>query len=166
MIRNETIAEHTSNIKSLDEEVRVPEEMSPVKEECTKAVLKIVQKRDNTHSIWEEEKDVSTTQILSQSSNKKTRGKESHKFACQACGSSFTNRNRLTIHLRNHVGIKPFSCDICQKKFTRSDNLKQHLTIHSGTKPYTCDICDKTFNRLSNAKLHNKTHIKGFDADK
>ncbi len=89
---------------------------------------------------------------------KKRRTKKS--FTCTQCGTSFTNKYDLELHMRVHTGQKPFTCDQCGKSFSQSSSLKDHINIHTREKLYTCDQCGKTFLRSSHLKNHLRVHTK------
>ena len=79
------------------------------------------------------------------------------------CGKTFTKRNHLEAHLRNHMGARPFTCphQDCGASFVRADELRRHHWSHSTTARFQCEFCDKTFNRADAYKLHmNKCNSK------
>lgn len=43
---------------------------------------------------------------------------------------SYSQKSRLHIHIRKHLGIKPFHCEFCGNKFTEKGNLTVHLKSH------------------------------------
>ena len=54
------------------------------------------------------------------------------KFACEKCGSNFSSKKNLEVHVETiHEGKKPFACSLCEKQFATKSNLKQHLLKHS-----------------------------------
>ena len=81
-------------------------------------------------------------------------------FHCPHCDKSFSQRNKLTYHVRTHSGEKPFSCTECGRSFSLLWNLKTHLRTHTGEKPYACDVCGRKFTQKQNMTSHMTTHKK------
>ncbi|XP_016120448.1 zinc finger and BTB domain-containing protein 14, partial [Sinocyclocheilus grahami] len=79
-------------------------------------------------------------------------------LACQVCGKSFIDENRLRKHEKLHSADRPFVCEICTKAFTTQAHLKEHLKIHTGFKPYRCEACGKSFIRAPDLKKHERVH--------
>ncbi|KAJ8379004.1 hypothetical protein AAFF_G00232330 [Aldrovandia affinis] len=79
-------------------------------------------------------------------------------LACQVCGKTFMDENRLRKHEKLHSAERPFVCEICTKAFTTQAHLKEHLKIHTGFKPYRCDVCGKSFIRAPDLKKHERVH--------
>lgn len=79
-------------------------------------------------------------------------------LACQICGKTFVDENRLRKHEKLHSAERPFVCEICSKAFTTQAHLKEHLKIHTGFKPYRCDACGKSFIRAPDLKKHERVH--------
>ncbi|XP_048858044.1 zinc finger and BTB domain-containing protein 14 isoform X1 [Brienomyrus brachyistius] len=79
-------------------------------------------------------------------------------LACQVCGKTFIDENRLRKHEKLHSADRPFICEICTKAFTTQAHLKEHLKIHTGFKPYRCEMCGKSFIRAPDLKKHERVH--------
>ncbi|MBN3302682.1 zinc finger and BTB domain-containing protein 14 [Amia ocellicauda] len=79
-------------------------------------------------------------------------------LACQVCGKTFIDENRLRKHEKLHSAERPFICEMCTKAFTTHAHLKEHLKIHTGYKPYRCDVCGKSFIRAPDLKKHERVH--------
>ncbi|MGH0174106.1 UNVERIFIED_CONTAM: hypothetical protein FKN15_067211 [Acipenser sinensis] len=79
-------------------------------------------------------------------------------LACQVCGKTFIDENRLRKHEKLHSAERPFICEMCNKAFTTHAHLKEHLKIHTGYKPYRCDVCGKSFIRAPDLKKHERVH--------
>ncbi|KAK6205685.1 fungal-specific transcription factor domain-containing protein [Scheffersomyces amazonensis] len=55
-------------------------------------------------------------------------------FVCPSCSKSFTRKDYLYRHEKNHSEVKPFKCDQCNLSFTRSDLLTKHFRSKSHQK--------------------------------
>lgn len=44
-------------------------------------------------------------------------------YRCTYCMKTFTRKEHLVNHIRQHTGETPFSCEYCPKAFTRKDHL-------------------------------------------
>lgn len=84
--------------------------------------------------------------------------KEQRTFICDVCGQQFDKKNRLSLHIRWHMKVRPYKCDECEKSFAQKCDLRSHMRVHSGEKPYKCSMCEKAFSGLSAKLCHERTH--------
>uniref|UniRef100_A0A1A8I141 C2H2-type domain-containing protein n=2 Tax=Nothobranchius TaxID=28779 RepID=A0A1A8I141_NOTKU len=62
--------------------------------------------------------------------------KEHTQYSCLICGQLFSQKNKLSRHMRVHAIHKPFSCPLYHKTFTLEALLLEHLHLHTGGRPY------------------------------
>ncbi|XP_052864404.1 zinc finger protein with KRAB and SCAN domains 5-like [Anopheles cruzii] len=75
-------------------------------------------------------------------------------FKCSYCAKSFTRKEHLTNHVRQHTGESPYRCPYCGKTFTRKEHLTNHVRLHTGETPYQCTYCGKKFTRKEHLTNH------------
>ncbi|KAJ5614453.1 fungal-specific transcription factor domain-containing protein [Penicillium herquei] len=56
---------------------------------------------------------------------------------CTQCSKTFSHRENLIRHSRNHKAVKPHICPVCNKGFSRSDLLAKHEKLHNKTSSYS-----------------------------
>uniref|UniRef100_A0A8K9UY53 C2H2-type domain-containing protein n=1 Tax=Oncorhynchus mykiss TaxID=8022 RepID=A0A8K9UY53_ONCMY len=79
-------------------------------------------------------------------------------FSCTQCHMHFAEAGNLKRHQRVHTGEKPFSCVQCHMHFARTGDLKRHQRVHTGEKPFSCTQCHMRFAQAGNLKMHLKVH--------
>ncbi|XP_071263467.1 uncharacterized protein [Salvelinus alpinus] len=80
------------------------------------------------------------------------------RFFCMFCNKGFNCPQKVEIHQRVHIGVKPFSCTQCHMRFSQAWNLKIHQRVHTGEKPYSCSQCHMRFAQTCNQKRHQRVH--------
>ena len=111
-----------------------------------------------------------------------------HKFYCEICGLSCTDKRRLAnhvqaVHKKMSLDIKctecdeifinesamrrhriivhrpdKFKCNDCEKSFASSQQLRRHNIVHTGEKPLQCDECGKKLGKKGDLEDHIRTH--------
>lgn len=66
---------------------------------------------------------------------------------CDFCSKTFTRKEHLLNHVRQHTGESPHRCNFCSKSFTRREHLVNHVRQHTGETPFQCGYCPKAFTR-------------------
>ncbi|KAH8335575.1 hypothetical protein KR074_006119 [Drosophila pseudoananassae] len=79
-------------------------------------------------------------------------------FSCNLCPNVYSQRVKLTEHLKVHNNDKPHECEICNKKFRQTTQLARHMNSHTGNRPYKCDFCDSCFGDPSTRIKHQRIH--------
>lgn len=109
-------------------------------------------------------------------------------YACRLCRKIYERRDKCTVHVKTHLGIKQYHCIVCQAKFVcKSDVMKhircshtnprpilcpkcpkrfrskfdlaEHTNVHKGIKPYRCSDCDQTYHHKVSLQMHVKSHL-------
>ncbi|XP_051174360.1 uncharacterized protein LOC127290035 [Leptopilina boulardi] len=109
-------------------------------------------------------------------------------YACRLCQKIYERRDKCTVHVKTHLGIKQYHCIVCQAKFVcKSDVMKhircshtnprpilcpkcpkrfrskfdlaEHTNVHKGIKPYRCSDCDQTYHHKVSLQMHVKSHL-------
>lgn len=109
-------------------------------------------------------------------------------YACRLCKKLYERRDKCTVHVKTHLGIKQYLCIVCQAKFVcKSDVMKhircshtnprpiscpkcpkrfrskfdlaEHTNVHKGIKPYRCSDCDQTYHHKVSLQMHVKSHL-------
>uniref|UniRef100_A0A8L0DSW6 C2H2-type domain-containing protein n=2 Tax=Oncorhynchus mykiss TaxID=8022 RepID=A0A8L0DSW6_ONCMY len=79
-------------------------------------------------------------------------------FLCMFCNEGFNCPQKVEIHQRVHIGVKPFSCTQCHMHFAEAGNLKRHQRVHTGEKPFSCVQCHMRFTQAGDLKRHQRVH--------
>jgi hypothetical protein len=74
---------------------------------------------------------------------------------CKTCGSRFTQKGSLVLHVKSvHQGLRQV-CSECKKTFSDKSNLSKHVkTVHKKEKSHECSVCNKTFAHKSSLNHH------------
>lgn len=83
----------------------------------------------------------------------------SGRYACVACGKTFTCHASLRIHERDkHENDRPFVCDVCGKAYVTELLLSYHQRFHTGEKKYVCEVCGVAVMTSSSLAKHKRIH--------
>lgn len=109
-------------------------------------------------------------------------------YACKLCKKIYERKDKCTVHVKTHLGIKQYMCILCQAKFVcKSDVMKhircshtnprpiscpkcpkrfrskfdlaEHNNVHKGVKPYQCADCDQSYHHKVSLQMHVKSHM-------
>ncbi|XP_035855882.1 E3 ubiquitin-protein ligase ZFP91 [Sander lucioperca] len=85
------------------------------------------------------------------------------KYVCPhpSCGRLFRLQKQLLRHAKHHTDQRDYICEFCARAFKSSHNLAVHRMIHTGEKPLQCEICGFTCRQKASLNWHMKKH----DAD-
>ena len=82
------------------------------------------------------------------------------------CGSEFTVKSSLKVHMAEQHGIREFdgnilskeiktlSCTVCEMVFRKTSNLKAHELTHIERNKFECDQCGKQFTAKTSLNRH------------
>lgn len=82
-------------------------------------------------------------------------------FECPKCDKYYTERNKLTAHMKYH-SEKKLICDLCDKTFHERNKLRRHFIKHSGVKAWKCHLCVNEVQKFYYFRDHLKKHLKKF----
>ncbi|KAK0094497.1 hypothetical protein PV326_010719 [Microctonus aethiopoides] len=109
-------------------------------------------------------------------------------YSCKLCRKFYERRDKCTVHVKTHLGIKQYSCTLCSAKFVcKSDVMKhircshtnprpmqcpkcpkrfrskfdltEHDNVHKGVKPYQCNKCGQSYHHKVSLQMHVKSHL-------
>ncbi|XP_062121769.1 zinc finger protein 665 isoform X1 [Drosophila sulfurigaster albostrigata] len=81
-------------------------------------------------------------------------------YVCNICNNVYSEKVKLTAHLKLHSVHKPHECEICHKRFRQTPQLARHMNSHTGLRPYKCDYCESSFADPSTRIKHQRIHTK------
>ncbi|XP_020290952.1 zinc finger protein 2-like [Pseudomyrmex gracilis] len=108
-------------------------------------------------------------------------------YACKICRKFYERRDKCTVHVKTHLGIKQYTCVVCNAKFVcKSDVMKhircshtnprpiqcpkcpkrfkskfylaEHDNVHKGLRPYVCSDCGQSYHHKVSLQIHMKSH--------
>lgn len=109
-------------------------------------------------------------------------------YACKLCHKFYERRDKCTVHVKTHLGIKQYTCVVCNAKFVcKSDVMKhircshtnprpiqcpkcpkrfkskfylaEHDNVHKGVRPYSCTDCGQSYHHKVSLQIHMKSHL-------
>lgn len=109
-------------------------------------------------------------------------------YACKLCQKFYERRDKCTVHVKTHLGIKQYTCILCNAKFVcKSDVMKhircshtnprpiqcpkcpkrfkskfyltEHDNVHKGVRPYSCTDCGQSYHHKVSLQIHMKSHL-------
>ena len=78
------------------------------------------------------------------------------RYACAQCPRTFTTRNNMWRHARNHSNTREWVCTSCGKAFMRSDILQEHTLTHTSNYHIGKCFCGEEISKKSSLLHHLK----------
>ena len=80
-------------------------------------------------------------------------------YVCKLCQKIYERKDKCTVHVKTHLGIKQYICILCQAKFVcKSDVMKHIRCSHTNPRPISCPKCPKRFRSKFDLAEHNNVH--------
>ncbi|KAK2588873.1 hypothetical protein KPH14_001738 [Odynerus spinipes] len=109
-------------------------------------------------------------------------------YVCKLCKKFYERKDKCTVHVKTHLGIKQYTCILCNAKFVcKSDVMKhircshtnprpiqcpkcpkrfkskfyltEHDNVHKGIRPYSCTECGQSYHHKVSLQIHRKSHL-------
>lgn len=109
-------------------------------------------------------------------------------YVCKLCKKFYERKDKCTVHVKTHLGIKQYTCILCNAKFVcKSDVMKhircshtnprpiqcpkcpkrfkskfyltEHDNVHKGIRPYSCTECEQSYHHKVSLQIHRKSHL-------
>ncbi|XP_050098462.1 zinc finger protein 85-like [Anopheles aquasalis] len=77
-------------------------------------------------------------------------------FECNVCGSRFSRKAYLRLHLENVHPVQPklnYKCAVCDRTFVKEVMMQQHLKLHD-TAVFSCGVCNRAYQLRKNLLRH------------
>ncbi|XP_041665964.1 zinc finger protein 182-like [Cheilinus undulatus] len=123
------------------------------------------QRGEEKRADGEAEKDSESDDVTEESSDSEAeacdddqKDPDGKPFHCSVCGSGFSHRRSLNVHMRNHKRVKVFCCYICKKAFSQKSGRGKHMKTHAGEWPFECQYCSRTFHHKGSLRRHMMLH--------
>ncbi|KRZ19590.1 Zinc finger protein [Trichinella pseudospiralis] len=62
-----------------------------------------------------------------------------------ACVINMIKQIKCIMHMNIHLGMKPYACQMCGTRFSNQGAKHNHMRIHSCASPFACSLCKKAF---------------------
>lgn len=124
-----------------------------------------------THSIQNDEKNITEVIYECTKCNRKFRSKNQRRYhsfcdenmdkphKCDECPRGFKKATHLEYHKQLHSNQGLFECNDCDKKFTHENSLKKHKRLHNlNNYKFACDKCNKKFLDRNQLIVHQNRH--------
>lgn len=81
-------------------------------------------------------------------------------FTCIVCNAKFVCKSDVMKHIRcSHINPRPIQCPKCPKRFKSKFYLAEHDNVHKGVRPYSCTDCKQSYHHKVSLQIHMKSHL-------